>query len=451
MKIRALFSDRAFFASLFAIAVPIMIGNLASSLVNMIGTVMIGRLGTVEIAAVGLGTQVFFLLNMILFGVCSGASVFTAQYWGKRNVAGIRKTTGLCLALALTIAGAFTAACAVAPDAIIGLYSRDAEVIAIGARYLRVASASFIPFSVSFVFTLIMRSTERVRLSLAVTFVTLAVNVALSWLLIFGIGPFPELGVVGSALATVVVRVIEALVLVIVSYARRYPLAGRLKEFLAIDLVFIARFASIAFPVMVNETLWALGVTTQNVIFARTGTNAIAAFNIVNVISSMIWFFFIGLGNGAAVVIGKKIGEGDEKAARDYASKITRFGPLAAAFCALLLVPTSLLLPLIFNAEPQVYAIAGSMLAILAFVYPARAFNMSMVVGVCRAGGDTVFCAFYDLFFMWVVALPLAAIAAFILRSPVWIVYLCVLSEEPLKMIIGAWRLRSGKWLNSVT
>ncbi len=447
----ALLSDKTFFRSLFAIAGPIMLQNLASSLVNMLATVLIGRLGTAEIAAVGLGAQVYFLLNIIVFGVCSGATVFTAQYWGKRDVAGIRKTTGLCLVIALSVAGAFTAACVAFPRSIIGLYSRDVAVIELGARYLRVSAASFVPFAVSFVFTLVMRSTERVRLSLATTFATLALNAALSVLLIFGIGPFPALGVTGAALATVIARAIEAVILVTASYARRYPHAGKPGELFAGDAAFAARFFAIAFPVIVNETLWALGITMQNVVFARVGTDALAAFNIVNALSNMVWFFFIGLGNGAAVIIGKKIGEGDERTARDYASRITRFGPLMAAFCSLILVPTSFLLPFVFNSGPGVFAIVGGMLVALAVVYPARAFNMTMVVGVCRAGGDTRFCVIYDILFMWTVALPLAALAAFVLRAPVWAVYLCVLSEEPLKLAIGLWRLKSGKWLNCVT
>ncbi len=451
MKAPSLFSDRQFYSSLFVIAIPIMVQNLVSAFVNMVGTVMIGRLGTAEIAAVGLGTQVFFLLNMILFGVCSGASVFTAQYWGKGNIKGIRKTTGLCLSLAVSIAAVFTLVCALAPKTVIGLYSKDQQVIEIGAKYLRCASGSFIPFAVSFVFTIIMRSTERVRLSLAVTFVSLALNVALGALLIFGVGPFPRLGVTGAALATVIARVVEMTLLFAISYARGYPHAGSLKELFSVDRAFTARFAIIAFPVMVNETLWALGITMQSVIFARAETDAIAAFNIVTTLSSMVWFFFIGLGNGAAVVIGKKIGEGDERAARDYASRITRFGPLMAALCALLLVPSSWLLPYAFNADARVFSLATSMLCILAFAYPARAFNMSMVVGVCRAGGDTVFCVFYDLFFMWVVALPLAALATFAFHAPIWVAYLCLLSEEPLKMLIGIRRLKSGKWLNNVT
>jgi putative MATE family efflux protein len=332
MKISRLFEDKQFYKSLFAIALPIMFQNLVNSFVNTVDTVMIGRLGTVEIAAVGLGNQVFFLFNMILFGVCSGGAVFTAQFWGKKDIEGIRKTTGLCLILSLSIAALFTAACLAFPHNIIGLYSNDPEVIASGAAYLRTVALCFIPFAVSFVMTLIMRTIEKVKLSMTATFIALSINVGLNYLFIFGAGPIPAMGVVGAALATVMARLIEMIILVTASYTRRYALAGNFRELFGFNPVFVRRFFIIALPVILNELLWSFGITLQSVIVARTHTDAIAAFNIANTVSQLTWVIFIGLGNGAAVLIGKKIGEGDELASRDYAARITLFAPLAAAF-----------------------------------------------------------------------------------------------------------------------
>jgi putative MATE family efflux protein len=447
-----LFDDKDFYKSLFAIAIPIMVQNLISSFVNMVDTVMIGQLGTVEIAAVGLGNQVFFLLNMILFGVCSGGAIFTAQFWGKKDIAGIRKNLGLCLVIVLVISTLFTTACLIAPGTIIGLYSTDEAVIRIGADYLRTVAPCFIPFGISFVFTLVMRSTEKVRLPIVATLISLSINIFLNWLLIFGIGPCPKLGVVGAAIATVVARFAETLILVGTSYGKKYALAGKLKELFSFDLAFVSRFFRIAFPVMVNETLWSLGITMQNAIFARTNTDAIAAFNIVSTVSNLTWVVFIGLGNGCAVLIGKKIGEGADEKARAYASRITRFAPLMAAIIApLILGPLSTVLPLLFNVNGSVLAIIQSMFVILVLAYPFRAFNMAMVIGVCRAGGDTVFSVFYDLFFMWCLCLPLAAIASFYFHAPAWVMYLCICMEDPIKMIPGSLRLKSGKWLRDVT
>jgi len=451
MKLTGLFDDRNFYKSLFTIAVPIMLQNLISSFVNMVDTVMIGRLGTAEIAAVGLGNQVFFLFTMILFGVCSGAAVFTAQYWGKKDIEGIRKNTGLSLLIVTSVGAVFTAASIAAPRFIIGLYSNDGAVIELGAAYLRAVAPCFIPFAISFLLTIVMRTIEKVKLSMITTLVALSINVVLNYLFIFGAGPIPAMGVVGAAIATVIARVIELVILVSVSYGKKYAIAGTLKELFGFDLVFVARFFTITLPVIVNELLWSLGITVQSVIFARTNTDAIAAFNITNTVSQLTWVIFIGLGNGAAVLIGKKIGEGSEAEARDYASRITLFAPLVAAFIAVFLIPLSWTLPYLFNVNANVFAIISVMFIILTVSYPFRAFNMAMVIGVSRAGGDTVFCMVYDIFFMWILALPLAAAASFVFHAPVWIIYLCLASEEPLKMLIGLARLRSGKWLNNVT
>ena len=450
MKLRSLFDDRQFYRNLFAIAVPIMLQNLVNAFVNMVDTVMIGRLGTVEIAAVGLCNQVFFLYTLILFGIVSGGSIFTAQFWGKRDLGGIRKNTGFCLVLNLSTALVFSAGAVFFPRDIIGIYSRDPLVIASGALYLKTLAPAFIPFAVSQVFVLTLRSTGEVKIPMVTTVIALFVNVILNYLLIFGAGSIPPMGLAGAAAATVAARVVELLILLFLSYRGHYAPAGSPRELLAFNGPFVRRFFRICIPVILNEFVWSLGISIQNVIFARTHTGAIAAFNITNTVSQLTWVLFIGLGNGVAVLIGNRIGEGKEGPARDYAARIILFAPLAAVGTALILIPLSLLLPLVFNVDGEVLRATGQMFVILALSYPFRAFNMSMVVGSCRAGGDTVFCAVYDVIFMWTAALPLAAIASFLFHAPVWIIYLCVTMEEPCKVILGLWRYRSGKWLRNV-
>jgi Na+-driven multidrug efflux pump len=189
----------------------------------------------------------------------------------------------------------------------------------------------------------------------------------------------------------------------------------------------------------------------QNIIFARTNTDAIAAFNITNTFSQLTWVVFMGLGNGVAALIGKRIGEGREQTARDYADRITVFVFILAACAAFVLLPLSKLLPFIFNINARALAHTVSMFVILCCAYPFKAFNMAMIVGICRAGGDTVFCAVYDVAFMWLLALPLAAVAGFVFHAPVWLIYLCLMCEDVFKMFPGLWRLKSGKWLHNVT
>lgn len=451
MKLKvSLFNDKVFFTSLLTIAFPIMIQSFISSAVNMVDTVMIGQLGTAEIAGVGLANNFFFFLNMLFFGAASGASVFTAQYWGKKDIQGIKKTTGLCIITVTSIALLFTLASIFFPEVILALYSKDPEVIKIGALYLKTVAPCFIPFGISFVFTLILRTTEKVRLAVVVTLISLSINVLFNWLLIFGLGPFPQMGVKGAAIATALARFVEIILLVLISYLKKYPLAGSLKELFNFDLVFFRRYFIISIPVIINELLWSLGVVAQNIIFARTHTDAIAAFNIVNTISQLTWVVFIGLGNAGAVLIGNKIGEGQEQIARSYATKLTRFAPLLAVCIGLLLIPISWILPFLFKVSSSVFQIIDIIIVIVAISYPFRAFNMSTVIGVCRAGGDTVYSVFYDVFFGWFVAIPLAAIASFVLHLPAWAIFLCFAMDDVLKMTLGIARLKSGKWYHKI-
>ena len=451
MTLPPLFNDKRFYRSLFALAIPIMLQTLVTSLVNIIDTIMIGRLGTVEIAAVGLGNQVFFLYHICLFGICSGGSVFAAQFWGGGDISGIRKNLGFCLSLTVATGVLFTLASAFIPGKLIGIYSRDEAVIKAGAAYLRIISLSFLPFAVNLAFTLSLRSVEKVRLAIVATVVALFINAILNYLLIFGKGPFPAMGVEGAALGTVISRVVEAFILVVMSYVLKYVPAGKFSELFGFNRYFARQFFKITLPVIANEVLWSSGVTVQNIIFARTNTDAIAAFNIVGTVQMLTWVLFIGLGNGVAVLIGKKIGEHDEKTARDYASRIIRFAPLLSIGAAIILYPVSLLLPYVFNVNPATLQAASQMFIVLCCSYPFRAFNMAMVIGVCRAGGDTVFCVIYDIAVMWLVALPLAAFSGFVLNAPVWVIYLCIIIEDPLKASLGIWRFISGKWLHNVT
>jgi putative MATE family efflux protein len=301
------------------------------------------------------------------------------------------------------------------------------------------------------VFGLTLRAVEKVRLAFVVAIIALFLSGILNYLFIFGAGPIPAMGVVGAARATLISRIVQVIILVTVSYVKKYVPAGSLKEIFGFNRYYLRQFLPITMPVIINEILWSLGITLQHVIFARTSTDAVAAVNITNTVSMLTWVLFIGLGSSVSVLIGKKIGERNEQTARDYASKIVRFVPLLAVCAAMVLFPVSLLLPFVFNVNPETLALAFTMFIILCCSYPFRAFNMCMVIGICRAGGDTVFCAVYDIVLMWLVTLPLMFIGGFVLHAPVWVLYLFIGIEAPLKASLGFWRFRSGKWLRNVT
>lgn len=439
--------SKGFYSSLVAIAIPISLQALLQNFVNMLDTIMIGRLGSVEIAAVGLGNQIFFILNMILFGITSGGSVFIAQFWGKKDLAGIRKSLGLMTLIAFVVSVIFTITCLLIPNQLIRLYSPDPQVIQVGGTYLRFVCLSYIPTAISFSITLALRSTERVKLPLVCTSISLFTNLIANYLLIFVAG----LGVKGAAIATIISRIIELVILATWSYSHKYEICGKLKELLGFNRYFIVKFLKIAFPVIINETFWGLGTSVYNAIFAHAGTNAFTAYSITGTISQLTWVFCMGFGNGIGVLIGKRIGEKKIDEAKTYAKRSMWFMPLIGAVVGVFLVPLSKLLPVFFNVDQEIIKTATAILMILIFVYPFNSFCMNWIVGVCRAGGDTVFSAVAEIVVLWCVAIPLGYVAAFVLHLPAPMIYLFFCSESIVKAIIGAIRVLSGKWLHEVT
>lgn len=438
------------FKSLFVIALPIILQNLMQSTVNMLDTLMVGQLGSVEIAAVGLGNQIYMLLNMVLFGISSGGAIFIAQFWGKKEKSGIWKMEGVMFSFSIVIALIFTFASVFFPKFLIGLYSKDFHVIEIGARYLRIVAFSFPFFAMSFAFSMALRSTEHVKLPMVATMISLVLNAILNYLLIFGIGFFPSLEIVGAAIATCISRIVECFILFIVAYSKKYEVASSVKNLFSFTFFEVRKFIKIAFPVIINEAIWGLGTSMHSLIMGRTSTEAISAFNITGTISQITWVFFIGVGNAAGIIIGKKIGEGNETEARKYANTLSWFMPVMAIFIGLLLIPISKFLPFMFNVEANILVQAKMMLMILMCCYPLNAFNMCWVVGICRAGGDTVFAAIIDVCFMWIIAIPLAACVAYFTNVQPYIIYICLLSEQIFKAIVGFYRIKSGKWLHNV-
>ncbi|MBQ1971269.1 MAG: MATE family efflux transporter [Treponema sp.] len=438
------------FKSLFVIALPIILQNLMQSTVNMLDTLMVGQLGSVEIASVGLGNQIYMLLNMVLFGISSGGAIFIAQFWGKKENSGIWKMEGVMFSFSIVIALIFTFASVFFPKFLIGLYSKDFHVIEIGARYLRIVAFSFPFFAMSFAFSMALRSTEHVKLPMVATMISLVLNAILNYLLIFGIGFFPSLGIVGAAIATCISRIVECFILFIVAYSKKYEVASSVKNLFSFTFFEVRKFIKIAFPVIINEAIWGLGTSMHSLIMGRTSTEAISAFNITGTISQITWVFFIGVGNAAGIIIGKKIGEGNETEARKYANTLSWFMPVMAIFIGLLLIPISKFLPFMFNVEVNILVQAKMMLMILMCCYPLNAFNMCWVVGICRAGGDTVFAAIIDVCFMWIIAIPLAACVAYFTNVQPYVIYICLLSEQIFKAIAGFCRIKTGKWLHNV-
>jgi putative MATE family efflux protein len=445
-----LYKDREFFARLYKIAMPIVLQNFITSLLNMVAVVMIGQLGDAPVAAVALANQILFLLTLVLFGISSGAAIFTAQLWGKKDIHNIRKVLSISTALGLLGGLAFVLIAELAPDFVIGIYSNDPVVIELGGQYLKIFGWSFLFMAVSVTYSAVLRSIGDVKKPLLVTFTALSLNTILSYLLIFGKLGFPVMGILGAAVATLLSRILECGLLLWLTYSSNSPAAATLKELLAIDLHFAIKILKPVLPVALNELLWALGITTYSVVYAHIGTEAIAAMNIAGTVDNLAFVVFLGIASACSVIVGNQIGADEEQEAfRSALRSISLAFTGAILMGGVILISAAPILSL-YKVSPIVIEHAHKVLIIVAVLMCVRVANTVFFVGVFRSGGDIRYAFVLDAGIIWIVGVPLAFLGAFVFHLPVYWVYLMVMADELTKFIFGIYRFLSKKWIHNM-
>ena len=444
------YRDADYVSELRRIAIPIIIQQFTFSALNMLGVVFVGQKGDEAVAAVGLAGQIAFILNLVHFGVISGAAMFTAQFWGRRDIPNLRRVLGLCLAMAISASLVFFTLSQVIPAQLLSIYSKDPEVIAIGADYLRTFSWTFLFFAVTFSYSLVMRSTGNVRAPTAISVGALTLNTFLSYALIFGMVGLPEMGIQGAAVAAVIARALECGVLLLVAYAQKGPVAASVRELTGFDRKFFGKVIKPMLPVILNELFWSLGITTYNVIYARIGTSSFAAMNIVSTVEQLAFVLFFAVSSATSVMVGNNIGAGEEDKAHLYAGRSLYLAVIGGLLVGILLQLVKVPVLSLYNVSPEVIRNAGGIINVMTFFLWMRVSNMTIVIGILRAGGDTRYSLFLDGFIIWIVGVPMAYLSAFVLHLPVYFVYLFVMSEEIAKFVLGILRFRSRRWINNL-
>jgi putative MATE family efflux protein len=442
--------NREYFSTLLKLALPMIAQYFIASFLNFIDIIMIGQLGVTAVAGVGLANQIFFVMTLLLFGLSSSAVIYSAQFWGKKDVAGIHKVLGINLTFSLAAGLIFSAGAVFFPGVILGFYSQDSAVVALGSSYLRVAGMSYAFTAVTFCYSFILRSTGNVRLPMIVNIVALTIKTALNYVLIFGRFGIPAQGALGAGTATLIARFFECGVFLVLVYALKTPVAAKPAEMFSFNRPFLQKFIKIAMPVAVGELFWALGITVYTMVYARIGTEAIAAINISATIEELAFVVFIGISDAVAIILGNQIGSSDEKKAFAYARTTLLLclgGAVVIGLATLGFIDRFLL---IYNVSETAKGYAAAILTIFALTMWVRVGNMLMIAGIFRSGGDTRFAFVLDIGFIWLMGVPLAFLGAFVFHLAVYWVYLLVLVEEFLKFIVGIYRFTSKKWINNL-
>lgn len=442
--------DRQFIGSMLAIAAPIAFQQLITASLNMIDVLMVGQLGETAVAALGLANQIFFLLILFLFGVTSGMSIFTAQYWGKRDVENIRKVLGICLVIAILVAVAFSLAATLIPQTLMRFYTDDIAVIQLGSDYLRIVGLSYVMMAITVSYISVLRSITMIKITVIVSVIALGLKTVLAYLLIFGVGIFPALGVRGAAIGTATGWTFECILLLILVYVLKTPLAANPVSFFRFNRSFATNVLKTSMPAAFNEVLWSFGITTYNAVYARIGTDAIAAVNINATMEELVFVLFIGLGNACAVMVGNTIGAGGKDIAFEYGRRFAILGVACAIFGgAAVFLMRETVIGLYRISPATVNDLRGLMLVYSLSIW-LRVFNFMLFIGALRAGGDTRYAMFTELFSIWCIGVPSALIGGFVLHLPVYGVYALVLLEEAVKAIIVVRRYLSRNWIHDL-
>ena len=442
--------DRTFLRELLTIAIPISFQQLIYASLNMIDVFMVGQLGETAIAAVGLSNQVFFVLILILFGATSGMAIFTAQFWGKHEIEPIRKVLGMSLITATCVALIFTLVATLMPEAVLGFYTDDTEVIDLGSSYLRIVGFTYIAVAIATAYIAVLRSIQLIRLTIIATVSALTFKTILGYGLIFGIGGLPELGVRGAAIGTASGWTLELVLLLILIYTQKTPLAANPLTLFSFDKAFFGRVLKTVWPAVANELFWSFGITTYYAIYAHIGTDSIAAVNINATIEELGFVVFMGLANGCAVMVGNRIGARKKDEAYEIVRRVIIMGVSLAVIVGVIIFFLRDVVVGRYDLSPSGAKNVRMLMLMMACTLWIRMFNFSTFVGALRAGGDTRFALIMEICSIWLIGVPAAYIAAFVFHLPVYYVYLAVSIEEIAKAFVSGWRFKSKKWIHDL-
>lgn len=450
------FGDMGFWRIALKLAFPVAMQNLLTSSFILVDTIMVGQLGDLSLSAVGMAGQFGWFLNMITFGMCSGAAVFISQYWGAKDTAGIRRTYGIAVVSVCLISALFFVIGLLFPEGVVRIFNREPDVVEAGAAYLRIACWSYLATGVNMVFCIVLRSTENVKLPMYVSLVTTVLNAFMDYGLIFGAFGMPEMGIRGAALATVISAWAGPVLILAVSAIQRNMLISPIKELFGFNKRSIAEYYEKATPVIINETLWGLGTLLFSVIFANLGYQYYAAVTIFRTFENISFVFFIGLCSASSIMVGKNVGAGHIKRAVEDSRRFVLFVSLCSVLTGVLIIIFRFQLASVFNLSgsitPETLKLTASLLLVYGIELPMRNLPYILIVGTFRPGGDTKIGMKLDLLSLWLCSVPLTTLAAFVFKLPFIAVFaIMYAAEDYLKAILCVKYYFTYNWLRPVT
>lgn len=444
--------DRDFYKALLPLFLMVALQNLVAYSVNMADNMMLGHYSQAALNGATTVNSIFFIVQQIALSIGEALVVLGSQYWGERRLSPVRHVTGIAVKLAFICGVVSVLICAFMPAQLIGIFTQDATVIGEGVIYLSIIKYTFLLFLITNVLMAALRSVEIVKISFGISLVSLIINVAINYTLIFGRFGFPELGIKGAAIGTLIARIVELLVVVFYLLKKDERLKLFSENFLKFDGQLRQDYRKVFMPILVSQILWAVSIPIQTGILGRLSSNALAANSVATTFYQYLKVIVQAMSATSAVMIGKAVGEGNDARVREDGRTLSVLALIVGIILAVLLfVLKNPLLHIYSGLEPDALVLADRLIILMCFVMVGMSYQMPVSAGIMRGAGDVKFMAKMNLICIWCIVMPLSFMAAFWWKLPVVLVVLCIQSDQVFKCIPVFAHFKKHQWIQSRT
>ena len=455
---KKLIGDGAFYKMVLMVAIPVIVQNGITNFVGLLDNIMVGRLGTEQMSGIAIVNQLMLVFNLAIFGAVSGAGIFCAQFFGSGDMKGVKHTFRykLYICVAIVLLGGFILAGFSEPLIQLYLHGENntaaLEATLLYARkYLRVILWSLLPFGLEAVYSSTLRESGETRVPMVAGIVAVMVNLVMNYLLIFGMYGFPKLGVEGAAIATVISRYVQVLVVILWTHANREKMSfiqGIYKKW-SIPGSLAWKITLKGMPLMINEILWSAGIAMQMQCYSMRGLDAVAGMNISSTITNLFNIVFMAMGSAIAIIVGQLLGAGKMEEARDTDTKLIAFSVFSCIVMGGLLMLSAPLFPMMYNTSEKVRTLATAFIRIAAACMPIHAFAHASYFTL-RSGGKTLITFVFDSVYLWVISVPLAFVLSRYTALPIVPLYLACQLIDIVKCVVGFVLIKKGVWMNNI-
>lgn len=441
--------DKAFYRSFFRLTWIIALQNVISFSVNLSDNIMLGGYSESALSGVALANQLQFLLQMLVMGVGEGVVILSSRAWGARDIRTIKKVSSIGMRLALGLALLLWLAVFLFPHGCLSLFTNEDRVIAEGAKYLQIIGFSYLFFAATNLLLASLRSVETVRVGFILSLSTLIINVCLNYLLIYGHFGFPAWGVRGSAAATLTARIIE--LAIVVGYLKRVDqkIKFALRDFFQFNREIFKQYLSVGSPILASNALWGLAMAVQSGILGHMGEAAIAANSIATTIFQIVSVVTYASASATAVIIGKTIGAGHPEKIKPYAQTLQMLYLIIGLGTGAVLFLIKDVVLGFYAISPESKALALQFMTVLSITAVGTAYQMPVLTGIVRSGGDTKFVLYNDLIFMWLIVLPSAFLCAAVFQLSPLLTFICLKSDQILKCFVAVVKVNRYRWIRT--